>query len=133
MVRRAVFDSNSGLNAPKGQMAAAPIPQWPGSSASTGNVGGGLWLLSAHSAHLKEAVDFLTWVTTNNAYQADLAPGYLAYAPAAAAWLANHPKSGYYATDISPVLKQAAGQVWPGGLRPVQPGGDLGRHRRSRA
>ena len=25
-----VFDSSSGLNAPKGQIAAAPMPQWPG-------------------------------------------------------------------------------------------------------
>lgn len=53
-------------------------------------------------------------MTTNNAYQADLAPGYPAYAPAATAWLANQAKSGYYATDISPVLQQAAGQVWSG-------------------
>ena len=111
----AVFDTTSGLNVPKGEMAAAPSPQWPGSAApSTGDVGGGLWLLSAHSSHLKEAVDFLTWVTGNNAYQADLAPGYPAYTPAATAWLANQAKSGYYATDISPVLQQAAGQVWSG-------------------
>ena len=111
----AVFDTTSGLNTPKGQIAAAPIPQWPGTSTpSTGNVGGGLWLLSAHSAHLREAVDFITWVTTNNAYQGDLAPGCPAYAPAATAWLANQAKSGYFANDIAPVLQQAAGQVWPG-------------------
>jgi ABC-type glycerol-3-phosphate transport system substrate-binding protein len=110
-----VFDTSSGLNTPKGQIAVAPIPQWPGSAARvTGDVGGGLWLLSAHSAHLKKAVDFLTWVTTNDAYQADLAPGLPAYAPAAAAWLANQAKSGYYANDITPALQQAAGQVWPG-------------------
>jgi ABC-type glycerol-3-phosphate transport system substrate-binding protein len=108
-----VFDSSSGLNTPKGQIAVAPIPQWPGSSVPvTGDVGGGLWLLSAHSAHLSAAVDFLTWVTTNNAYQADLAPGLPAYTPAATAWLASQAKSGYYANDISPVLQQAAGQVW---------------------
>jgi len=111
----AVFDTSSGLNTPKGQIAVAPGPQWPGSATpSTGNVGGGLWLLSAHSRHLAEAVDFLTWVTGNNAYQDDLAPGYPAYAPAASAWLANQAKSGYYAGDIAPVLQQAAGQVWPG-------------------
>jgi ABC-type glycerol-3-phosphate transport system substrate-binding protein len=109
----AVFDSTSGLNTPKGQIAVAPIPQWPGSTAAvTGDVGGGLWLLSAHSAHLTAAVDFLTWVTTNNGYQADLAPGLPAYAPAATAWLANQAKSGYYANDIAPALQQAAGQVW---------------------
>ncbi len=111
----AVFDSKTGLNVPQGQLAAAPTPQWPGSStASTGNVGGGTWLLSAHSAHLKEAVDFITWVTTSNAYQGDLAPGYPAYAPAAKVWLANQASSGYYAANPSPVLEQAAGQVWTG-------------------
>jgi multiple sugar transport system substrate-binding protein len=110
-----VFNTSSGLNTPKGQMAAAPVPQWPGSSpATTGDVGGGTWLLSAHSAHLKEAVNFLTWVSTNNAYQADLAPGLPAYAPAAKAWLAKQQQSGYFANDVVPVMQQAAGQVWSG-------------------
>jgi ABC-type glycerol-3-phosphate transport system substrate-binding protein len=110
-----VFDSASGLNTPKGQMAAAPMPQWPGTTPpTTGNVGGGLWLLSAHSAHLTEAVNFIEWVATNDAYQADLAPGLPAYAPAASAWLANQQKSGYFANNIVPVVQQVAGQVWQG-------------------
>ena len=111
----AVFDSASGLNTPKGQIAVAPMPQWPGTATpATGDVGGGLWLLSAHSHHLAQAVDFLTWVTTNDGYQADLAPGYPAYSPAASAWLANQLKSGYYASDPTSVFQQAAGQVWSG-------------------
>ena len=110
-----VFDTASGLNTPKGQMGAAPMPQWPGTTpATTGNVGGGLWLLSAHSAHLAEAVNFIEWVTTNDAYQADLAPGLPAYAPAASLWLANQQKSGYFANNIVPVVQQVAGQVWQG-------------------
>ena len=110
-----VFNTSSGLNTPKGQMAAAPMPQWPGSSPpATGNVGGGTWLLSAHSAHLKEAVNFITWVTTSNAYQADLAPGLPAYAAAAKAWLTKQQQSGYFANDVVPVFQQAAGQVWSG-------------------
>jgi ABC-type glycerol-3-phosphate transport system substrate-binding protein len=108
-----VFDSPTGLNTPKGQMAAAPVPQWPGTAtATTGDVGGGLWFLSAHSAHLKAAVDFITWVTTNNAYQGDLAPGLPAYGPAAKVWLANQQSSGYFANDIVPAVQQAAGQIW---------------------
>jgi multiple sugar transport system substrate-binding protein len=111
----AVFDSASGLNTPKGQLAVAAMPQWPGTATpSTGDVGGGLWLLSAHSRHLTAAVDFLTWVTGNNAYQDNLAPGYPAYGPAATVWLANQAKSGYYASDIAAPLQQAAGQVWSG-------------------
>jgi ABC-type glycerol-3-phosphate transport system substrate-binding protein len=94
-------------------MAAAPAPQWPGTTTPvTGDVGGGLWLLSAHSAHLKEATDFITWVTTSNAYQADLAPGLPAYAPAAKVWLTNQQNGGYFASDIVPAVQQAAGQIW---------------------
>ena len=110
-----VFNVSSGVKTPKGQMAAAPMPQWPGSTpATTGDVGGGTWLLSAHSAHLKAAVNFITWVTTNNAYQADLAPGLPAYSPAAKAWLAKQQQSGYFANNIVPVVQQAGGQVWSG-------------------
>jgi ABC-type glycerol-3-phosphate transport system substrate-binding protein len=110
----AVFDSTSGLNTPKGQIAAAPMPQWPGSTPATGDVGGGTWLVSAHSTHLTEAVNFIEWVTTNDAYQADLAPGLPAYAPAAKAWLAGQQKIGYFANDIAPAVQQVASQVWSG-------------------
>jgi multiple sugar transport system substrate-binding protein len=110
----AVFDSKSGLNTPADQIAAAPMPQWPGSAPATGDVGGGTWLLSAHSAHLTAAVNFIEWVTTNDAYQADLAPGLPAYAPAAKAWLAGQQKIGYFANDIAPAVQQVSGQVWSG-------------------
>ncbi|MGW5464656.1 ABC transporter substrate-binding protein [Streptomyces sp. NPDC003996] len=100
---------------PARQIAAAPMPQWSGDSKpSVGNVGGGTWLLSAHSAHLKAATDFLTWVTTSDDYQGKTAPGYPAYAPAAKTWLANQVSSGYYAKDITGTLRTAADQVWPG-------------------
>jgi multiple sugar transport system substrate-binding protein len=100
---------------PAGHMAVAPMPQWSGDSTpSVGNVGGGTWLLSAHSANLKAATDFLTWVTTSNAYQAEVAPGYPAYTAAAKAWLANQTSSRYYANDIAGPLQTAAGQVWSG-------------------
>jgi ABC-type glycerol-3-phosphate transport system substrate-binding protein len=100
---------------PAGQIAAAPMPQWAGDpNPAVGNVGGGTWLLSAHSAHLKAATDFLTWVTTANDYQGKVSPGYPAYAPAARTWLARQTSSGYYANDIAAPLQAAAGQVWPG-------------------
>ncbi|MBP2328229.1 multiple sugar transport system substrate-binding protein [Kibdelosporangium banguiense] len=100
---------------PAGQIAVAPMPQWSGDDKpSVGNVGGGTWLLSAHSANLKAATDFLTWVTTSDDYQGKLAPGYPAHAPAAKTWLANQATSKYYANDIAAPLQAAAGQVWPG-------------------
>jgi hypothetical protein len=77
-------------------------------------VGGGTWLLSAHSAHLKAATAFLTWVTTSDDYQGKVAPGYPAVTAAAKTWLANQASSGYYANDITGPLTAAAGQVWSG-------------------
>ena len=100
---------------PAGQTAVAPMPQWSGDTEpSVGNVGGGTWLLSAHSANLKAATDFLTWVTTSDDYQAKVAPGYPAYVPAATKWLAGQSASGYYGDDIAAPLQAAAGQVWSG-------------------
>jgi ABC-type glycerol-3-phosphate transport system substrate-binding protein len=100
---------------PAHQISAAPMPTWSADTgAASGNVGGGTWLVSAHSAHLKAAAAFLTWVTTSDDYQAALAPGYPAYAPAAAHWLARQSRSGYYAGDVAATLRAAADQVWPG-------------------
>ncbi|MFD8725861.1 ABC transporter substrate-binding protein [Streptomyces sp. NPDC059629] len=108
----AVFEGT--FKTPAKQIGAAPIPQWQGdTSPSTGNVGGGTWLLSQHSTHIKAATDFLKWVTTDNAYQGEKAPGFPAYAPAAATWLKGQDASGYFATDLS-ALKDASSQVWPG-------------------
>ena len=109
----AVFQST--FKTPAGQISAAPQPQWAGDPNPTvGNVGGGTWLLSAHSANLKAATAFLTWVTTSNDYQGKLAPGYPAYKAAATTWLAGQASSGYYAGDISGTLQAAANQVWTG-------------------
>jgi multiple sugar transport system substrate-binding protein len=100
---------------PAGQMAVGPMPQWSGDDKpSVGNVGGGTWLLSAHSARLKAGTDFLTWVTTSDDYQGKVAPGYPAHMQAAKSWLANQVSSGYYANDIAAPLQAAASQVWPG-------------------
>ncbi|MET0234018.1 MAG: extracellular solute-binding protein [Kibdelosporangium sp.] len=102
------------MKVPAGRMAVAPMPQWSGDNEpSVGNVGGGTWLLSAHSTNLKAATDFLTWVTTSEDYQGQLAQGYPAYGPAAGMWLAKQASSGYYANDITAPLQAAAGQVWP--------------------
>ncbi len=100
---------------PAGQIGVAPMPQWSDdASPSVGNVGGGTWLLSAHSANLKAATAFLTWVTTADDYQGKLAPGFPAYTAAAKTWLANQVSSGYYANDITGPLQAAANQVWSG-------------------
>lgn len=100
---------------PAHRIAVAAMPRWSADTGTTAsNVGGGTWLLSAHSANLKAATAFLTWATTSRDYQAELAPGYPAYAPAAKDWLAKQASSGYFAGDITGPLQAAANEVWPG-------------------
>ena len=49
LVRRRGLRQQHLSTTPEGQIAVAPMPQWSGvDRASTGNVGGGTWLLSAH-------------------------------------------------------------------------------------
>ncbi len=110
----ALFDNPTGFNTPKGEIGVAPMPTWTSGVNVTGNVGGGTWFLSAHSAHVGAAVAFLTWVTTAPDYQGKIAPGLPAYTPAAKQWLAGQVASGYYANDIATPIEQAAGQVWTG-------------------
>jgi ABC-type glycerol-3-phosphate transport system substrate-binding protein len=103
------------IKAPKGQIAVGPALHWADQNPPvTGDVGGGTWWISTHSKNLSAAADFATWVTTNDAYQADLAPGYPAYTQAAKGWLTKQQQSGYWANDISTPILDAAGQVWSG-------------------
>jgi len=109
----AIFNNPSSLNVPAGQMAvAAPLP-WKGEDAVTGDVGGATWFISSHSANPALAAKFVEFVTTNDAYQVDLAPGYPAFAAAADKWVAKQNSSGYYATPLDQAV--AAGSlIWSG-------------------
>lgn len=110
----AIFNNPQSLNVPAGQLGvAAPLP-WKGEDkAVTGNVGGGTWFISSHSKNLKAAEKFAQFVTTDDAYQVDVAPGYPAYAAAAKKWVAKQESSKYFATSLQPVATAAA-QVWDG-------------------
>ena len=60
---QAVF--NDTLHIPAGQMTAAMPLQWENETpVTTGQVGGGPWIISRHSKNIKAAADFVTWVTT---------------------------------------------------------------------
>jgi ABC-type glycerol-3-phosphate transport system substrate-binding protein len=108
-----IFDSKTSLNMPAGQLGAAAPLAWGTSKAVTGDVGGGTWFISSHSQNLSSAAKFLEFATTSDAYQVDLAPGYPAYAPAAAKWISKQESSNYYATSLAPVVT-AASQIWTG-------------------
>jgi len=105
---------NKAFAVPAGQISAAGPLTWAGETTPvTGNVGGGVWMVSSHSKNLKASTDLTTWLTTSNDFQAN-APTYPAYVPAAKAWLANPVNKQYFATDVSDVFQKAADQVWTG-------------------
>lgn len=110
----AIFQSTSSLNSPKGTIAAYPPLTWAGSSKTwTGDVGGGLWIMSSHSSNPQLAAQALVWLATSNPSQM-LSQGYPGYVPAAAKWIAAQDKSGYYVSPLAPVFAKAAPEIWTG-------------------
>jgi ABC-type glycerol-3-phosphate transport system substrate-binding protein len=111
---QALFDQT--LHIPAKQITAAPALQWESETPiTTGQVGGGPWIIARHSANLVTAADFVIWATTVfNPTGADARPGYPAYAPLAVKWLKQQASNPYFAADPTPALQSAASQVWPG-------------------
>jgi ABC-type glycerol-3-phosphate transport system substrate-binding protein len=100
------------LHIPAGQITAAMPLKWENETpVTTGQVGGGPWIISRHSKNLKAAGDFVTWATT---VFNDNRPGYPAYAPLADRWLQTLADDSYFAADPTPALKGAATLIWQG-------------------
>ncbi len=109
-----LFQPSTGLNTPKGQLAAAPPLKWAGSSqTTTGDVGGGLWIMSSHTTQPKAAAALVKWLATSWTAQS-ISSGYPAYVPVASKWIAEQDSSGYYAKPLASVFAQAANEVWSG-------------------
>jgi ABC-type glycerol-3-phosphate transport system substrate-binding protein len=105
---------NSALHVPAGQVAAAAPLTWAGqSTATTGDVGGGIWMVSKYSKNLAASTALIQYMATSNTNQV-AAPTYPAYQPAATAWLAAQAKQHYFASDVSSVFTQAANEIWSG-------------------
>ena len=105
------------LHIPAGQITAAAPLQWNSDPVTTGQVGGGPWIISKHSKNLATAADFVTWATTvynPDPTGANARPGYPAYAPVAAKWLTGIASNPYFAADPTPALKAAAADIWKG-------------------
>jgi ABC-type glycerol-3-phosphate transport system substrate-binding protein len=111
---QAVFQAT--LHIPAGQITATMPLQWENQTPiTTGQVGGGPWIISRHSKNLATAADFVTWATTVfNPAGANARPGYPAYAPLASQWLSSMATDSYFASDPTPALKAAAGLIWKG-------------------
>jgi ABC-type glycerol-3-phosphate transport system substrate-binding protein len=104
------------LHVPAGQITAAMPLQWANETpVTTGQVGGGPWIISRHSKNIATAADFVKWATTVfNPTGKDARPGYPAYGPLADAWLAQLAGNPFFASDPGPALKAAAGLIWKG-------------------
>ncbi|WP_327138246.1 extracellular solute-binding protein (plasmid) [Streptomyces sp. NBC_01340] len=100
---------------PKGHIAAALMPTWPGENKPyAGQVGGGAFLVSAHAGQrTRAAADLVRWMTTDIALQAKQ-PTYPAFTPAAKKWGQAKSKDPYYAADPMPALNAAAAALRPG-------------------
>ncbi|MCU1492559.1 MAG: extracellular solute-binding protein family 1 [Acidimicrobiaceae bacterium] len=101
-----------GYKVPSGQMAAALPPTWPGDH-YTGDVGGGIYMVSQHAKNPRLAAEVATWMATSTDYQ-KTAPTYPAYRPAAQVWLKAVNASGYFAVSPANVFARTANDVWPG-------------------
>jgi hypothetical protein len=113
----AVFDQT--LHIPSGQITAAPPLRWANEkSVTTGQVGGGPWIISRHSKNIKAATDFVIWSTTVfnplPTTRADARPEYPACGPVANRYLASLAKDSYFAADPTKAMKAAASRIWKG-------------------
>lgn len=113
-----VFD---GDKQPADTWAAAATPTWTaGGAPSTGDEGGGVYMLSRHMspATEKAALAVIEYMATNTT-----AAGFQlhsvttpAYGPAEAAWAANGEAGyeSYFYANPAPVFKAMAAAIWPG-------------------
>jgi ABC-type glycerol-3-phosphate transport system substrate-binding protein len=105
------------LKIPAGEITAALPLRWGSEPLTTGQVGGGPWVVSRHTKNLAAAIDFVKFATTSLAVKAKpgpLAPGYPSYGPAATVWLKNLNKDPYFAAPPGAAMKVAAPLVWKG-------------------
>ena len=110
----AVFQQT--LQIPAGQMTAAMPLSWNNQTPiTTGQVGGGPWIISRHSKNLAAAANFVQWATTVfNPSGANARPGYPAYQPLASSWLTSLDSNPYFAAPPGPALQAAASLIWTG-------------------
>ena len=112
----ALFQNPSGVNAKPGVWGAAPPLYWEKGDKVTGNVGGGVWYASSHTASPDAVKTFLQFVITDDKTAGT--GGLPAYQAAADKWLTNQASSGFYAGDFKAAVSAAASHVWSGWAYP---------------
>jgi ABC-type glycerol-3-phosphate transport system substrate-binding protein len=108
-----LFKPASSFGTPKGRIAAAAYPTWEGEPKNySGAAGGGVYMVSRHSANTKQAAAIAQWMATDLGYQKS-APTYPAYGLAAKAWGEAKSTDAFYAIDPFPVLQKQASLINP--------------------
>jgi multiple sugar transport system substrate-binding protein len=98
-----------------GEWGAGHALHWADEPIGTGNVGGGFWYASSHSANLECVGTFLQYATSGPQSVA-LITGLPAYASTASEWLDAQTSSGFWADSdtFKDVVDEAANNIWPG-------------------
>jgi multiple sugar transport system substrate-binding protein len=111
----AVIQNPDSLAAAPGTWAAGAPLHWEGEEVGTGNVGGGFWYGSSHSANLEAVGEYLQYVTSGPK-SVELITGLPAYESTASEWLDVQVDSGYWANpdEFKDVVTGAASSIWPG-------------------
>ncbi|MDO8360631.1 MAG: ABC transporter substrate-binding protein [Devosia sp.] len=108
----ALFQNPGGVNAKAGDWVAAPPLYWTDGGKVTGNVGGGVWYASSHTANADAVKVFLQFIVSDDKTAGT--GGLPAYKSAADKWLDAQASSGFYAGDFKAAISAAAASVWNG-------------------
>jgi ABC-type glycerol-3-phosphate transport system substrate-binding protein len=101
------------LGIPAGEITDALPLRWNKDPLTTGQVGGGPWIISKHTKNMDAAVDFVKWATTTNEGR-NAAQNYPAYKPAANFQLYKMDHDKWFAAPPAPAQKAAANLIWKG-------------------
>jgi ABC-type glycerol-3-phosphate transport system substrate-binding protein len=101
------------LGIPAGEITDALPLRWNRDPLTTGQVGGGPWIISKHTKNMDAAVDFVKWATTTNEGR-NAAQNYPAYKPAANYQLYKMDHDKWFAAPPAAAQKAAANLIWKG-------------------
>ena len=110
-----VFQTGAATGVPNGTMVAYPAPTATNGKSITGDLGGGLWLVSAHSKQPKAAAAFAQYMATSPVIQkVGVEAGLPQYLPRQAAYLSTLGTAFADPSVTEASWKQAAATVWDG-------------------
>ncbi|HEX2702255.1 MAG TPA: hypothetical protein VHM72_02340 [Solirubrobacteraceae bacterium] len=109
------FQNGSPTGVPNGTMVAYPAPTSTSGQAITGDLGGGLWLVSGHSKQPKAAAALAQYLATSPVIQkVGVEAGLPQYVPDEAAYLSSLSTTFGDPSVTEASWKQAAAHVWDG-------------------